>query len=227
MNVDRSHFLLLTATLAAGAVGGWVARDRDLLVLAPRRATAEPIPRAEPAAVMPAPEVAPTAVAAAAPTCDDSVGNPEACPPMGPSAEGVAACSNLAAKRCADFKASFKPKVAENAVACLRRLKGGELCDAARVNLCGHAALMAACQDPTPAPVAAGATKPPPSAVVTASASIVASCASMPLAPTLDEARRTLSGMSDAGRASAVSCMASHCADKGLLGCEAAVEPKG
>src|SRR5258706_14683958 len=129
---------------------------------------------------------------------------------------------NLAAKRCEDFKAAFKPKVAQAAVACLRRLKGNELCDPARVNGCGHSALMAACPDPVP-PVVAGEVGPTQTAsfVTSSCEGIVKGCAGESLGPTLADCRQTLSGMSDTGRANMTACVSAHCRDRGLLGCEA------
>ena len=143
---------------------------------------------------------------------------------MGPADEGV--CTNFAAKRCADFKSTFKPKVAQAAVACLKSLKGNAACDPARVNLCGHSALMAACPEPPPDSTkldATGATAASP--VATACENIIKGCAGQPLLPTLTDCRQTLSGMSDFGRASMVECMTTHCADKGLLGCEGSKKP--
>ncbi len=138
---------------------------------------------------------------------------------IGPSDEGVC---NLAAKRCADFKIAFKPKVAQAAVACLRRLKGNELCDPARVNGCAHAALMAACPDPVPSAAPGDTSGTPPATVVTSSCEgILKSCSSEPLAPTMADCRQTLSGMTDTGRANMMSCLSTHCRDRGLLGCEA------
>ena len=164
-----------------------------------------------------------------APTCDDSEGEPEACPvAIGPSDEGM--CGNWAAKRCVDYKEAFKPKVALGAVACLRKLVGPERCDQYRANLCGHKALMAACQDPGPDSKLANA--PPtvaPAAAAPAGASqlagqceaIVKGCVGSVPETTLADCYRTLSGMNDVGRAQMVECMKTHCIDKGLFGCEA------
>src|SRR5450432_2060894 len=150
MVIEKTGFLLIAGTLAAGGVGGWLARDSK----APRNHSADVPPPAVTAA--PVTSVVVIDRSPPPPVCDDSVGTPEDCPAVGPSDEGV--CTNLAAKRCAEFKSAFKPKVAQAAVACLRRLKGNELCDPARVNLCGHEALMAACPDSTqPAGSDAGA----------------------------------------------------------------------
>jgi len=117
---------------------------------------------------------------------------------------------------------AFKPKVAQAAVACLRRLKGNELCDPARVNGCGHSALMAACPDPAPTP---GASEPGvtqlASPVTTLCEGIPKGCAGDSLGPTLSDCRQTLSGMSDTGRSNMVACLSTHCRDRGLLGCEA------
>jgi hypothetical protein len=223
MIIEKSGFLLMAGTLAAGGVGGWLAHDakthRERIPLAEPPTTAVPLVASAPSA----PSAAQVGIgerAPAPPVCDDTVGVPEECPAMGPADEGV--CTNFAAKRCAEFKSAFKPKVAQAAVACLKTLKGNAACDPARVNLCGHSALMAACPEPTPDP-----TKPEASGAVVASPvssaceNIVRSCAGQPLPPTLADCRQTLAGMSDFGRASMVDCMAKHCGDKGLLGCEA------
>jgi hypothetical protein len=215
MFIERSGFLLMAGALAAGGVGGWFARDSkaqsDRAAEAPR-----PVVTAAPE-----PKVVVIDRTPPAPVCDDSVGSAEDCPAMGPADEGV--CSNVAAKRCAEFKLAFKPKVAQAAVSCLRSLKGNALCDASRVNLCGHSALMAACQEPA-LTLAAGDTgvAPLPSPLSVACDSIVKSYAGQPLGPTSADCRQTLAGMTDAGRTSMVECMAAHSADKGLLGCEAA-----
>jgi hypothetical protein len=207
--VERSGFLLTAAALAAGGFGGWLAHDSK--TTAPS-ADVRPI-----ASVAPVP---PTVTIIeripAAPLCDDSVGSVEECPAVGPSDEGIC---QIAAKRCSEYKLAFKPKVAQAAVACLRRLKGQELCDPARVNLCGHTALMAACQEPVAA-IEAGVA--PVASLVTASCdSIVKSCAGEAPAPTMVDCKQTLSGMSDTGRANMMACVSAHCRDRGLLGCEA------
>ena len=219
MIIERSGFLLIASTLAAGGVGGWLAHD-----VKTQRAADVPPPPAQVASV---PAVEPKVVVVEhtppPPLCDDTAGTPEDCPAMGPADEGV--CSNIAAKRCADFKASFKPKVAQAAVSCLRSLRGNALCDPARVNLCGHSALMAACPDAPPASASSDAgVVTPPSPVATACDNIIKACA-QPLGPTPADCRQTLSGMTDSGRANMVECMATHCADKGLLGCEATKKP--
>lgn len=234
MVIERSGFLLMAGSLAAGGIGGWLAHDatarraqplygQSTAPVTPVNTTlsaASPAPSATQAAVAVTPERVPPP-----PACDDNVsaGPIDDCPAMGPADEGV--CTNFAAKRCAEFKSAFKPKVAQAAVACLKNLKGA-VCDPARVNLCGHSALMNACPVPQPDtnkadPNAAA----PPSPVDTACDSIIKGCVGTPVGPTLTDCRQTLSGMTDFGRASMVECMATHCADKGLLGCEAVKKP--
>lgn len=232
MAIDRSNFLLVAGALAAGGVGGWAYHDR-----APRMSAA-PASAPREAKVIPPARPVPVTVLdariASAPVCDDSQGTPEECPTVGPSDEGV--CANVILKRCQEFKAAFEPKVAAQAVACLRALKPGERCDPARINQCGHLALMAACPEPPPPTKAqmqstSGSEPPtvtialdeaaPPSPVAKACESIQKSCGSAPLAPTVADCRQTLAGLNDVGRASMVDCVAAHCTDRGLLGCEA------
>ena len=224
MVIEKSGFLLIAGTLAAGGVGGWLAHDakthREQRPFAEPPTTAVPIVAPAPSAsIAVIPEHAPVL-----PTCDDSVGTVEECPAMGPADEGV--CTNFAAKRCTEFKSAFKPKVAQAAVACIKTLKGNAACDPARVNLCGHNALMAACPEPMPDPSKAETGAPVTSSPLTnACESILRGCTGQPLMPTLADCRQTLAGMSEFGRASMVECMATHCGDKGLLGCEGTKKP--
>jgi len=227
MVIEKSGFLLMAGTLAAGGVGGWLAHDakthRDRTQFAEPPTTA--VPLAAPTSSAPATIVAADRVPPL-PACDDTiaVGTMDDCPAMGPADEGV--CTNFAAKRCAEFKTAFKPKVAQAAVACLKTLKGNAACDPARVNLCGHSALMAACPAPTPDPTLNGTTGAAlTSPIDTACESIAKSCADQPLKPSTADCRQTLAGMTDVGRANMVECMATHCGDKGLLGCEATKKP--
>ncbi len=170
-----------------------------------------------------------------APACDDSVGTPEECPSVGPSDEGL--CANVIAKRCADYKAAFKPRVAQQAVACLRQLQASERCDPARVNLCGHVALMSACPDhELPAKgnyVKATGTIPAsftlvddpkavPSPVMATCDSISKICAGQ---GALQDCQQTVTGMNENGRVSMLTCMTAHCRDRGLIGCEAMQSP--
>jgi hypothetical protein len=212
MVIERSGFLLAATALGAGAVGGWLMRDKSSAT-----PTADTPPHAS---AMPAP---PTIIVVdrtpPPPPCDDNIGAVQDCPAVGPSDEGIC---QIAAKRCIEYKLAFKPKVAQAAVACLARLKGNELCDPVRVNLCGHTALMAACPDPVAASgsIEAGAT-PTPSVVMASCESIIKSCGNEALPPTMADCRQTLSGMSDTGRANMMACVSTHCRDRALLGCEA------
>jgi hypothetical protein len=214
MAIERSGFLVAATALAAGGLGGWLFRDKSGSTL-----TADGPPHASVAPVPPPPTVIVVDRTPQPPPCDDNIGTVQDCPAVGPSDEGIC---NLAAKRCNDFKLAFKPKVAQAAVACLARLKGNELCDAARVNLCGHTALMAACPDPVaPLGTIEAGNAPPASVVLASCESILKGCAGEALPPSMSDCRQTLSGMSDTGRANMMACVSTHCRDRGLLGCEA------
>ena len=145
MIVDRASFLLMAGALAAAGC------DPNF----GRAPAPTPTPAPAPGAVAPsaaqaggpiAVDILQSAAVTGAAVCDDSQGTAEDCPSVGPSDEGL--CPNIIAKRCSDFKAAMKPRVAAQAVACLRALKAKERCDAARINQCGHTALMSACQEP-------------------------------------------------------------------------------
>jgi hypothetical protein len=238
MAIDRTNFLVMAGALAAGGVGGWAYRDRDAMIA---RSALANTPAPKPAAAAPSGPVPVTVVdsrVAATPACDDTQGTSEECPSVGPSDEGV--CANVILKRCQEFKAAFKPKVATAAVACLRALKPAERCDPARINQCGHLALMNACPEPAP-PVkaqlqsASGSEAPtvtialdattPASPAATACETLVKSCSSQALGPTQSDCRQTMAGLNDVGRASLVDCVTAHCNDRGLYGCEAVPKP--
>jgi hypothetical protein len=224
MLIDRGVFLLSVSSIAAGGVGGYVASEKDVVPhlagtsrgpASKTEVSSAPAPapaRVEPVAA-PVASVAPTAQAA---TCDDSVGEADACPPMpAPTAEGLATCGGFATTRCADFKLTMKPRVAKAAVACLNKLTGAERCDAKRVELCGHLALMNACDD-------AAAT----STIASTCEKIVQTCGASPLAPSQNECRIAMTGLREVGRDAMLDCAKKHCFDKGVLGCEAVAPAK-
>jgi hypothetical protein len=235
MIVDRTKFLLIAGALAASGVA---ACERDPFGRAPAPA---PVAAAAPSAAQPTGPVVVDIVEAAttprAAACDDSQGAPEECPSVGPSDEGV--CPNIIMKRCSEFKTAMKPRVAAQAVACLRALKGSERCDPARIAQCGHAALMSACAEPgraqkgeyhaasvgNPATVTLTPDPTPETTPVAVSCTtVLKNCGERPLSPTLADCNQTLAGMTESGRAATVDCVTAHCTDRGLLGCEAAAK---
>jgi hypothetical protein len=211
MVIERGVFFLCVSSIAAGGVGGYVASEKDLL---PHLSGSAHVPAAK-TEISSAPALAPVIAApvasvAPAATCDDSVGEADACPPMpGPTVEGGASCGAVATTRCADFKQTMKPRVAQAAVACLNKLTAAERCDPKRVELCGHLALMNACDD-----TAATST------IASSCEKIVATCGASPLAPSQNECRLAMAGLRETGREAMLDCAKKHCFDKGVLGCE-------
>jgi hypothetical protein len=194
---------MFVTALAIGAAGGYVGSEADLV---PHLKKPAPPPAPPPIASTPPPPPVVSAapvVVDAGPSCDDSVGEPEACPPIGlPTIEG--GCGSFASDRCKDFKQQMKPRVAAAAIACLNKLPYGAQCDPKRVDLCAHQALMNACEDKTPA-----------------CDSIAKTCATA----SVPECRLAMSGLKEIGRETLVECTKKHCADKGIVGCEA--QPPG
>jgi hypothetical protein len=229
MNVDRASFLAIAGALAASGCDVILGRAP-----APSPAPVAATPSAtQPSAPITVDILQPLTLTGAA-VCDDSQGTAEECPSVGPADEGI--CPNVLMKRCSDFKAAMKPRVAAQAVACLRALKGNERCDVGRINQCGHAALMSACQEPPRAQKgqyqgASGAqpasvtimpdATPDASPVATACSAILRSCGEKSGNPTLADCRMTLAGLNDTGRANIVDCVSAHCSDRGLYACEA------
>ena len=116
----------------------------------------------------------------------------------------------------------MRPRVAERAVACLNALPPPQRCDPIRVGLCAHTALMSACSvDDAVDPQDAAADD-----ISTRCSAIVRTCEGVKLGPTMLDCRATLAGMSVQGRDQIAQCMKTHCADKGLLWCEAAMDVK-
>ncbi len=219
MQIDRGAFLIFVTSISAGGVAGYVASEKDFvphlqgsshgpgskteISSAPARVEADA------AAVVSAP-VAAVASVAPTPACDDSVGEPDACPAVGaPTEEG--GCGAFATTRCNDFKKVMKPRVAQAAVACLNKLSGAERCDPKRVELCGHLALMSACED-----------RAPTSTAEAACAQIVQTCGGSSVAASPNECRLAMSGLREVGREAMLDCTKKHCFDKGILGCETA-----
>jgi hypothetical protein len=202
MQVDRGGYLMFVTALAIGGAGGYVASEADLVphMKKPAPPPPPPAPSATPAvASAPPPVVSAAPAVDAGPSCDDSVGEPEACPPIGlPTVEG--GCGSFASDRCKDFKQQMKPRVAAAAIACLNKLPYGAQCDPKRVDLCAHQALMNACEDKAPA-----------------CDSIVKTCATA----SVSECRLAMSGLKEMGRETLVECTKKHCADRGIVGCEA------
>lgn len=208
MQVERGRFLLAVSTLAAGAAGGYLASEKNVVPhLSELRGPtiqqeSTPPPPAEP-------EVTGVAQLTAAekikPACDDSITAADIgdCPAVGlPTEEGGS--GGLAAARCADFKKTMKPRVAAAAVACLKHLSPAEQADPKRVDLCGHNALMNACDD-------------------SSAESVTQTCAAIANAcpgTSKQECGMAMSGLREIGRESLLDCTRAHCTDKGLVGCE-------
>jgi hypothetical protein len=229
MAFDKSAFLLCAGALAAGGAGGYFYNDRGKPIAPPEGPPAIAVAAIDAGHAVPA-----------APACDDAVGTPGECPPSGaPSASDEGLCGgtgSVAARRCRDYKTALKPRVAEAAVACLNKLPPAQACDLNRANLCGHEALMLACQEPLSASrsalnsttITAAAPESeaePPSPLATQCGAIVRSCSGTIPGTSLADCHRTLSGMTDVGRGNMVECMKTHCEDKGLIGCEAWLPP--
>jgi hypothetical protein len=229
VQIHAPTFFVIVGTLAAGGAAGYFASEKNVFGVRPEAGkdptpapSASTPPSSSAAAVA---SSAPPARSAEAPACDDSVGTPGACPPPSYSAE-EGGCGMAPVKRCEDFKKAFKPKVAEQGVACLNALKWNERCDPIRMHLCGHMSLMNACMDPRETALFADGLPMPraPGSTGVFCDHIVQGCATAPLKPTMDECRAILAGMSDTGRNAMVQCMKTHCSDKGLLQCEASFD---
>src|SRR4051812_38649695 len=110
MIIDRTKFLFIAGSLAASVAGC----DRDPFGRAPAPAApVAPVAAVPSAAASAGPISVEITPAPNAVSCDDAQGVPEECPSVGPSDEGI--CPNIIQKRCTDFKAAMKPRVAAQA----------------------------------------------------------------------------------------------------------------
>lgn len=237
--IDKSSFLILVSTLAVGGAGGYVAAEKRVFPAVDTWVGRVAEPMSEPRVIPSAsaaltPTLTPSAAAApppapTGPMCDDSSGTAGDCPGPGlPTIEG--GCGSFATVRCGELKTALKPRVAAAAVDCIAKLTPQERCDAARVHLCGHLALMNSCPDPQSSASSASAdasvvqVKDPwiASRVGQICHEIIESCGASSVAPSNIECHQLLSGMNDAGRERTRTCMKGHCFDRGLVGCEAA-----
>jgi len=242
MLVDRARFLVIAGAIAAAGVAASACEREPDRGRVPTPPPTPPTPSAALSAALQAGpitvDVLNPAVVPGAAVCDDNQGTAEECPSVGPSDEG--ACANVISKRCNDFKVAMKPRIAAQAVACLRALKPAERCDPSRINQCGHAALVNACPEPARPRQAqilaatatqavsvmiAPAATPDPSPTAAACDAISKACGQRPLAPTLADCQQTLAGMTELGRANMVACVSLHCVDGGLYACEAMPKP--
>jgi hypothetical protein len=219
MTIDKGSFLLALATFGVGGAGGYMASEQGVL----KRAEAPGVTEPQGTSTAVVPQASRSDLPRAEPLCDDTIGAPGTCPPPGyPAEEG--GCGNLATKRCEDFKQAMKPRIAAQAVACLDALTPAQRCDPARINLCGHEALMNACSEAdAPSTTSAG----PSDELGSRCDSIARACgSSATVAPPMRECRATLAGLNAIGRDKMAACMSAHCGDKGLAGCEAVMDGK-
>jgi hypothetical protein len=121
--------------------------------------------------------------------CDDSKGTPASCR----SVKLAGGCSSFPfiCDQCESYKKSFKPRVAERAVACVIAQNQAQLGDGCATYACGDEALKSACLDPS-------ADQP--------CQQIASACRT-----TVDECRGLLSGMNANGRASVAGCASRGC----------------
>ena len=164
MDVDRSRFLVLTASIAAargarpapaGPVEG-AAPAPTLPVERPADDDEDP-PAAPPpsgprqAAVPEAPGAAQAAtvgdIAPEAGPCDSAAGKPGDCAALrapGPQCESFSDTRRM----CGVWRKGFQPRVAEKAVGCLLAMSGTrDVCDPSRIEACALQALRSACAD--------------------------------------------------------------------------------
>ena len=134
MKVDRSLFLALCGTIAAGGACQRAARPTTVPVLDLGAASASP--------------EASTQVADPkeneGPKCDDTVGDAPSCESLG------GGNCDLPGRECYAMVPLMKPGVATHFVSCMRKFAADRLCGDVRLMYsCEQAALKGACPDPT------------------------------------------------------------------------------
>lgn len=167
MQIDRSKFLLLTASIAGGSCSSHsTSSEGPVVVAAPVVALPESEGAAEPSAVaiskpgqsggnssdeetLAAVEKAPVASADDGSMCDEGGAAPTGCGTLrapGPQCESFSDTKSI----CSKFARGFRPRVAEKAVECLLAKSGKQaICDFSVASQCGVAAVQKGCVDPS------------------------------------------------------------------------------
>jgi hypothetical protein len=213
MKIDRS------ALLVALAAGGMLVSIPacEVVVDGPAKspAPAPPPPPVAKTVAPPAPPAPPREVkvvplhlhGAPAPAGGGTVAPAAACLDTGPATVGD--CTAMQAstacpaaptplQKCNAYKAYFGPKVAAATVACLTALSSAQLCDAAQVSACAHAALAQSCQAPGVAQLC--------------------QLAAGPCKTSATDCTSVVSGLGDQGQQAVAQCVAQGC-PAGLSGC--------
>lgn len=221
MKIDRSLFLLLTGAIAGSAcyinTQGPGSQPPPTPSAAPSGTTAEPAPSVSPTARRlskghlgrvgtpssegpePPPPSVPPPTDPPAGACLDSA--PAA---TSPTCEGLApdaSCAPFAfvGQKCAAYNLYFKPKVAAQAVSCMKAFDGKALCSAGNTYTCGKNALLASCPDAN---------------VATACTQIAATCKD-----TAANCSALLSGLNAAGLQKVSQCAVADGCKSGLYSC--------
>jgi hypothetical protein len=157
MHIDRSRFLLLTASLAAAAC------DQPSAAISPDTGSAEPAKSQDAAdtsepksgnesvwlEIEPGTEDKPQTFGSA--DCDNTVGRPPPCTisPPGSHCESF----DFTVQTCRGFSEIMQPRAAEAAVNCMVAASGTfEICDWQITQTCAAAGLQATCIDPSTRP---------------------------------------------------------------------------
>ncbi|MBI5531751.1 MAG: hypothetical protein HY898_03475 [Deltaproteobacteria bacterium] len=223
MQIDRSRFLMLTASIAAGGCSSnpapVVVPEQTVVVIAPQP-TAPPAPTASAVvAADPAPDIQSGRVetiarvtdeepdeglqggqglAAAPATCGNTTGRVGSCAGLrapGPSCESFQDTQQT----CTEFASGMQPRAAEKAIACLNARSGrAAICQFNVTQVCAAEALKSVCIEPfTDAPCRAA----------------MSNCSGMRGSKlTMQQCQRALSSVKPRNRAAVLSCISEGCA---------------
>ena len=218
MQIDRSRFLMLTASIAAGGCSGSpapvVVPEQTVVVIAPQPPSPAPTQSAVVAAE-PAPEITAHRVETVARETDEEVEQPDSALTAAPATCGnttgrVGSCAGLRApgptcesffdtqQQCTQFANGMQPKAAEKAVACLLARSGKQaICQFDAAQKCAAESLKSVCIEPfTDAPCRV----------------VMSNCSRMSHSKlTLQQCQRALSAVKPRNRSMLLTCITEGC----------------
>lgn len=208
MQIDRTRFLLLTASIAGGGCGPATPPDIPAppataaapaspeLVVAQGPVEAAPVETAAPVTTATAAQPAQTAQVASG-ACDNDTGTAAACAISGPPGPYCESLSDLKAA-CKGYKTAFRGAIAAKAVACLNAASGKpEACDYTKTESCTTEAIRSACIQPS---------------TFNACSGVMSTCGGMSWSKlTMQDCQQLLSATKDGKRKAMISCMTEGC----------------
>jgi hypothetical protein len=203
MQIDRTRFLLLTASIAGGCSPAPPVElpaqpeppaTTSELVVAQGPVDPPPAPTADAVAPRPTATQQPQVASGA---CDNDTGTVAACSIQGPPGPSCESLSDTKAA-CKSYKTGLRGAIAAKAVACLNKVSGtADICDYTKSESCATEAIRSACVQPS---------------TFNACSGVMATCGGMSWSKlSMQDCQQLLSATKDGKRKAMISCMTEGC----------------